>query len=96
MIKKFRDMMEDDNEIIDIDSLMTDEERAEYDKWLDIFKTITPYNVPLGIDKIIDTIETTRSDGVILLAYIKFFEERLKEMATEKKDEKDYEGSMFG
>ena len=75
---------------------MTDEERVEYDKWLDIFKTITPYNVPLGIDKIIDTIETSRSDGVILLAYIKFFEERLKEMTTEKAEKKDYEGSMFG
>ena len=92
------DMIKDDKDVIDVDALMSKEERAEYEKWLTIFKTITPFNVPDGLNKIVDTFNTSRSDGVILLAYIKFFEQRLLEMNKNdsKKKGKDYDGAMFG
>ena len=88
MIKKFRDMMKDDKEFIDIDLLMNDLDRADYDKWLGIFKSITPFTVAEGLDTIIDEFHLTRKDSVVLLAYIKFFEQRIFEMSKEKEVKK--------
>ena len=50
------------------------------------------------VDKIIDEFHLTRKDSVVLLAYIKFFEQRIFEMdkAKEVKKTDDYDGSMFG
>ena len=99
MIKKFREMMDDDDaEILDIDSLMTDKDRIIYEKWLSIFNKLTPFNVPTGLDKVIADEDLKRSDEVILLSYLKFFEQRVFEMAKMNKKPKrrlDNE-SMYG
>lgn len=90
-------MMKDDKDVIDIDSLMNDLDRADYDKWIGIFKSITPFSVPEGIDKILEEFNLTRKDSVVLLAYIKFFEQRIVELSKKKNIKKDdYDGSMFG
>jgi hypothetical protein len=101
MIKKFRSLMDDDEEmVIDIDSLINDKERIIFSKWLSIFDTITPFNIPQALDTIIEEHSLTKRDSVILLSYIKFFEQRIFEMGKQnkerKKNHKKYDGAMYG
>jgi len=98
LIKKFQEMMENDEPVIDVDTLMSKEERESYDKWLEIFKTLTPFNIPTGLDKVIKDFDLVNNDGVVLLAYIKFFEQRIVEMQGKEdtKSSEEYEGAMFG
>jgi len=101
MIKKFRSLMDDDEEmVIDIDSLINDKERIIFSKWLSIFDTITPFNIPQALDTIIEEHSLTKRDSVILLSYIKFFEQRIFEMGKQNKERKKkgkkYDGVMYG
>lgn len=108
MIKKFREMMDDDQDVIDIDVLLSKEEdRESYNKWLSIFTDLTPFNIPTGLAKVIDDNKLSPEDEVVLLAYIKFFEQRIFEMAKAgsvsglkemkgKEENEEYDGAMFG
>mgnify|MGYP003631346195 CR=1 FL=1 len=102
MIKEFRKMMDDDKDIIDIDVLLsTKEDREHYNKWLSIFQSLTPFNIPTGLNKVLEENELNVADEAILLAYIKFFEQRIFEMAKSGKKEDNelkekYDGAMFG
>ena len=95
-------MNDDDETVIDIDSLMDDKGKTVYNKWLDIFETITPFNIPKAFDSIIDSHTLTKSDSAILLSYIKFFEQRIFEMSKQeikrRKNTKKgkYDGVMYG
>tara|TARA_R110000824_G_scaffold108662_8_gene255969 strand:+ start:3636 stop:3947 length:312 start_codon:yes stop_codon:yes gene_type:complete len=103
MIKKFKEMMDDDTDVIDIDVLLSKkEDRESYNKWLSIFRDLTPFNIPTGLTKVLEENKLNKADEVILLAYIKFFEQRIFQMAEagdlkpQKKDGKKYDGAMFG
>ena len=103
MIKKFKEMLEDDTDIIDIDVLLPlESQKGVHNKWLTIFQQLTPFNIPTGLKKIVGDVNLTQSDEIVLLAYIKFFEQRIFEMAKadapkeEDKKKKKYDGAMFG
>jgi hypothetical protein len=84
-----------DENLIDVDTLMEPADKATFEQWVSIFNTITPFNVIQGLETIVDEHELDNEDSTILLAYVKFFEQRIK--ALDKKEyKKDYEGSMYG
>jgi|TARA_R110002020_G_scaffold12642_13_gene46260 hypothetical protein len=103
MIKKFKELLDDDADMIDIDALLSEEDKESYNKWLSIFTQLTPFNIPTGLQKVIDDNELEESDEVVLLAYMKFFEQRIFQMAKagtlkngKKKTDSEYDGAMFG
>ena len=86
-----------DNDVI-IKDILTDEELLLFEKWVRIFSEMTPFTIVKALNVIDKKEKTTSTDDVVLIAYIKFFEQRIFEMSKEKEVKKtdDYDGSMFG
>tara|TARA_R100001163_G_C5064594_1_gene202260 strand:- start:2383 stop:2736 length:354 start_codon:yes stop_codon:yes gene_type:complete len=81
IISEFKKMLEDPEEDLRVDTLIkTPTERAVYEKWIQIFNTITPFSIPQGVSIIDSSYKMSKRDCIVLLAYIKFFEQRLGKM----------------
>ena len=88
ILNDFCQMMNDPDEDIRLDVLIsTDREKSIYEKWVQIFNSITPFNIPQGVALISSSFKMGKRDCIIFLAYMKFFEQRLQ---TLKRDD----GSM--
>ena len=113
LIEKFLEMANDDEVDIDIQPLLeTKEDKAVFEKWFKIFMELEPVAIVSTLEKMSKTYIMTTRDEVILLAYIKFFEQNILKMNKlmeeglglmkklpkgDKEEEKeDYNGSMFG
>ena len=113
LIEKFLKMANDDSIDIDIEPLLEDkEDKAVFEKWLKIFMELEPIAIVPTLEKMSNTYIMTQRDEVILLAYIKFFEQNILKMnkmmekglglldelpkPKRKAKEEDYNGSMFG
>jgi len=105
-------MANDDEVDIDIEPLLEDkEDKAVFEKWLKIFMELEPIAIVPTLEKMSRTYIMTQRDEVILLAYIKFFEQNILKMNKmmekglgllnelpegDKEEKEDYDGSMFG
>ena len=113
LIEKFLEMANDDEVDIDIEPLLeTKEDKAVFEKWLKIFMELEPIAIVPTLEKMAKTYIMTQRDEVILLAYIKFFEQNILKMnkmmekglglldklpkGKREADKEDYDGSMFG
>ena len=113
LIEKFLQMANDDEIDIDIEPLLEDkEDKAVFEKWLKIFMELEPIAIVPTLEKMSSTYIMTKRDEVILLAYVKFFEQNILKMnkmmekglgllddlpkPKRKAKEEDYNGSMFG
>ena len=113
LIEKFLEMANDDEVDIDIEPLLeTKEDKAVFEKWFKIFMELEPVAIVPTLEKMSKTYIMTTRDEVVLLAYIKFFEQNILKMnklmekglglldelpkGKRKVDKEDYDGSMFG
>ena len=112
LIEKFLEMANDDAIDIDIEPLLEDkEDKAVFEKWLKIFMELEPIAIVPTLEKMSRTYIMTQRDEVILLAYIKFFEQNILKMNKmmekglgllnelpqgDEEEKEDYDGSMFG
>ena len=81
-----------------------------YEKWIEIFNVMNPMNIMQGLNTITNVFKMSKRDEIILLAYVKFFEQKismignlpknLTEMFEKELPEKEvknkYEGAEFG
>ena len=93
ILKKMVEDLEDTSkQVVSIDKSMTGKnDKVIYEKWIEIFSLMTPFNIKQGISLIASSFRMTRRDEVILLAYVKFFESKLSKM----KNDADYMGAMM-
>tara|TARA_B100001094_G_C17598582_1_gene515426 strand:- start:210 stop:566 length:357 start_codon:yes stop_codon:yes gene_type:complete len=81
LIEKFLKMATDDKLDINIEPLLKDkEDKAVFEKWLKIFTELEPVGVVPALEKISTTYIMTRRDEVVLLSYVKFFEQNILKM----------------
>lgn len=79
ILSEFSKMLSDPDEDIRLDSIIkTSRDKAIYEKWVQIFNTVTPFNIPQGISLVDSSFKMGKRDCLILLAYMKFFEQRLQ------------------
>ena len=93
ILKKLVEDLEDTSkEVVTIDETLTNKnDKAVYEKWIEIFSLMTPFNIKQGTSLIASSFRMTKRDEVILLSYIKFFETKLSKM----KQDADYMGAMM-
>jgi hypothetical protein len=93
ILKKLVEELEDTSkEIVSIDTALSGKnDKAIFQKWIEIFSLMTPFNIKQGTSLIASSFRMTKRDEVILLAYIKFFESKLSKM----KEDADYMGAMM-
>ena len=96
------DLNNDEIETLNIlDCFKNEEEKELFEKWLQIYFSITPFTIKEGLKKISETHELTDEEQIMLLSYIKFFESRLMELKgdidsrSEKFESEDNGGGMF-
>ena len=92
IIKKFVEEMESDENNIDIKEILSDSDIKIFEKWVQIFNSITPFTIKDGLKLIDSSIAMGKRDEIILISYIKFFEQKLKHL---KDGAKSY-GTLFG
>tara|TARA_R110000824_G_scaffold135548_3_gene298834 strand:- start:195 stop:515 length:321 start_codon:yes stop_codon:yes gene_type:complete len=102
IIKTFIEGLEDETKTIDIKSILTKTDMKLFEQWVGIFNNITPFTITDGLKTIESSNKLSRADEVILVAYIKFFEQKLKHLKLEvdktKKEIgkiKDFDGSYY-
>ena len=102
IVKTFIEGLEDETKSIDIKSILTTDDIKIFEKWVGIFNSITPFTITDGLKKIESSNKLSRKDEVILISYIKFFEQKLKHLKLEvdktKKETsktKDFDGSYY-
>ena len=102
IVKTFIEGLEDETKSIDIKSILTADDIKIFEKWVGIFNSITPFTITDGLKKIESSNKLSRKDEVILISYIKFFEQKLKHLKLEvdkvKKrtsKTKDFDGSYY-
>ena len=94
-----------DNDVI-IKDILTDEELLLFEKWVRIFSEMTPFTIVKALNVIDKKEKTTSTDDVVLIAYIKFFEQKLKHLregvesyghlfGQHKASKKDFDGDMY-
>jgi|3_EtaG_2_1085321.scaffolds.fasta_scaffold01037_25 aspartate 1-decarboxylase len=101
MLKEFLRQLESlDEGSISLDALLINKrDKAVYEKWIEIFNVMNPMNIVQGLSTINSTFKMSKRDEIILLAYIKFFEQKIsmlgslpKELMEMFKKENDKEG----
>jgi len=81
ILSEFCRMLNDPDKDIELDTIIkNDREKAIYEKWIQIFNTITPFNIPQGAALIDSSFKMGKRDCLIFLSYMKFFEQRLETM----------------
>ena len=80
IIKKFISGLDGSDDNINIKDILSDEDILLFEKWVRIFSEMGPFTIVKSIKKIEEKEEMTAEDDIILIAYIKFFEQKLKHM----------------
>jgi hypothetical protein len=113
MIKEFLNQLKDLEEgHIDLDELLAvDKDRAIYEKWIEIFNIMSPMAIMQSLTSINNMLTLSKRDEIILLAYVKFFEQKIAMIGSLPKDltevfgkgkegkkdgKNEYDGTMFG
>ena len=100
ILDKFVKNLEDEESVVDIESLIKGDDLRFWEKWVSLFEDMIPSKIPSFLKYASANIKLTRDDEIILLAYIKHIElqmERAKEfMETQPKEIDDYDGPSYG
>jgi hypothetical protein len=100
ILDKFVENLEDEELVVDIESLIKGDDLRFWEKWVSLFEDMIPSKIPSFLKYAAANIKLTRDDEIVLLAYVKHIElqmERAKEfMESQPKAVKGYEGSAYG
>ena len=109
LIKKFLEMVSDDSKDVNVNPLLeSDRDKAVFEKWVAIFNELEPIAIVPTLERISRTYKMAKRDEIILLSYVKFFEQNILKMNkfmeegleglhdTKKEKKKKYDGAMFG
>ena len=109
LLKSFLELAKEDEEHLSVESLLTEEERIEWETLVKALDSIDIMNVGRDLKKIQKTYQLSRWQEISILAYVKILEmmvRRAKEAgALDMLDKNikpptptktDYTGSMFG
>lgn len=80
ILKKFIAGLDGDDNDISIKDILSENELLLFEKWVRIFNKMTPFTIVKGIKSVQKEEEMGDEDDAILLAYIKFFEQKLKHL----------------
>ena len=100
ILDKFVENLEDEESVVDIESLIKGDDLRFWEKWVSLFEDMIPSKIPSFLKYASANIKLTRDDEIILLAYVKHIElqmDRAKEfMETQPKEIDDYDGPSYG
>ena len=100
ILDKFVENLEDEESVVDIESLIKGKDLRFWEKWVSLFEDMIPSKIPSFLKYASANIKLTHEDEIILLAYIKHIElqmERAKEfMESQPKEVDDYKGPSYG
>ena len=100
ILDKFVENLEDEELVVDIESLIKGDELRYWEKWVSLFEDMVPSSIPSFLKYASANIKLTREDEIILLAYVKHIElqmERAKEfMESQPKKADEYGGPAYG
>ena len=100
ILDKFVENLEDEESIINIESLIEGDDLRFWEKWVSLFEDLIPSKISSFLKYASANIKLSHEDEIILLAYVKHIElqmERAKEfMESQPAGTKDYEGSAYG
>jgi len=108
LLNSFLEAAEDDTKTLSVDSLLTEEERVEWETLVKAFDSIDIMNVGKDLKKITSMFQLNRWQQMAVLAYVKILElmmrrakdagalDLMQDMKAPKTDSMDYSGSMFG
>jgi len=107
LLNSFLEAAEDKNRTLSVDSLLTEEERIEWETLVKAFDSIDIMNVGKDLKKITSMFQLNRWQQMAVLAYVKILELMMKrakdagalDLMQDMKPSKtdiDYSGSMFG
>ena len=100
ILDKFVENLEDEESVVDIESLIKGKDLRFWEKWVSLFEDMIPSKIPSFLKFASANIKLTHEDEIILLAYIKHIElqmERAKEfMESQPKEVDDYDGPSYG
>ena len=100
ILDKFVKNLEDEESVVDIESLIKGKDLRFWEKWVSLFEDMIPSKIPSFLKFASANIKLTHEDEIILLAYIKHIElqmERAKEfMESQPKEVGDYGGPAYG
>tara|TARA_R110000824_G_scaffold6640_2_gene30706 strand:+ start:125 stop:475 length:351 start_codon:yes stop_codon:yes gene_type:complete len=93
ILKKFIEAFDQKDDMISIDALLDNEnDRQIYEKWIQLFNSITPFNIKQALRLIDSSFKMGKRDSIVLLAYVKYFEQKLSHL----KDGMKQHGALFG
>ena len=100
ILDKFVENLEDEESVIDIETLIKGKDLRFWEKWVSLFEDMIPSKISSFLKYASANIKLTREDEIILLAYVKHIElqmERAKEyMESQSKEVDDYNGPSYG
>ena len=100
ILDKFVENLEDEESVVDIESLIKGKDLRFWEKWVSLFEDMIPSKIPSFLQYAAANIKLTREDEIVLLAYVKHIElqmERAKEfMESQPKEVDDYNGPSYG
>ena len=100
ILDKFVENLEDEESVVDIESLIKGKDLRFWEKWVSLFEDMIPSKIPSFLKFASANIKLTHEDEIVLLAYIKHIElqmERAKEfMESQSKSVDDYDGPSYG
>jgi len=92
ILEKFIAGLDGSDNNISIGEILSEDDLVLFDRWVRIFNKMTPFSIVKSVKSIEDKEEMGDIDDVILIAYIKFFEQKLKHL---KQGVESY-GHLFG
>ena len=100
ILDKFVENLEDEESVVDIESLIKGDDLRFWEKWVSLFEDMIPSKIPSFLKYAAANIKLTRDDEIVLLAYVKHIElqmERAKEfMESQPNQVDDYDGPSYG
>ena len=80
ILKKFIAGLDGTDNDISIKDILSKDELLLFEKWVRIFNEMTPFTIVKSLKVVSKKEEMADNDEVILLAYIKFFEQKLRHL----------------
>jgi len=108
LLNSFLKAAEDNTQKLSVESLLTDEERIEWETLVKAFDSIDIMNVGKDLKKITVMFQLNRWQEMAVLAYVKILElmmrrakdagalDLMQDMKSPETTDIDYSGSMFG
>ena len=108
LLESFMKLAEDNETALSIESLMSEDEKFEWETLVKAFDSIDVMNVGRDLTKITKTYKMNRSQQVAVMAYVKTLEmmikrakesgaiDMMKDALPVPENNTDYSGSMFG